>query len=46
MVMGELEQETEILVIGSGPGGDAAAFRAAELFLGSATHILFKKIKS
>jgi dihydrolipoamide dehydrogenase len=29
--MGELEQETEILVIGSGPGGYAAAFRAADL---------------
>jgi len=31
MVMGELEQETEVLVIGSGPGGYAAAFRAADL---------------
>ncbi len=31
MVMGELEQETELLVIGSGPGGYAAAFRAADL---------------
>jgi dihydrolipoyl dehydrogenase len=31
MVMGELIQETEILVIGSGPGGYAAAFRAADL---------------
>jgi dihydrolipoamide dehydrogenase len=29
--MGELEQETEVLVIGSGPGGYAAAFRAADL---------------
>ncbi len=31
MVIGELEQETEILVIGGGPGGYAAAFRAADL---------------
>jgi dihydrolipoamide dehydrogenase len=31
--MGELEQETEVLVIGSGPGGYAAAFRAADLGL-------------
>lgn len=29
--MGELEQETDVLVIGSGPGGYAAAFRAADL---------------
>jgi dihydrolipoamide dehydrogenase len=29
--MGELVQETEVLVIGSGPGGYAAAFRAADL---------------
>ena len=33
MVMGELEQECEVLVIGSGPGGYAAAFRAADLGL-------------
>jgi dihydrolipoamide dehydrogenase len=33
MVMGELAQETELLVIGSGPGGYAAAFRAADLGL-------------
>ncbi|MBU2498806.1 MAG: dihydrolipoyl dehydrogenase, partial [Proteobacteria bacterium] len=33
MVMGELAQETEVLVIGSGPGGYAAAFRAADLGL-------------
>ncbi len=31
MVMGELLQDTEVLVIGSGPGGYAAAFRAADL---------------
>jgi dihydrolipoamide dehydrogenase len=31
--MGELEQESEVLVIGSGPGGYAAAFRAADLGL-------------
>ena len=31
MVMGELAQETDVLVIGSGPGGYAAAFRAADL---------------
>jgi len=31
MVMGELTQETELLVIGNGPGGYAAAFRAADL---------------
>jgi dihydrolipoamide dehydrogenase len=33
MVMGELEQETDLLVIGAGPGGYAAAFRAADLGL-------------
>jgi len=33
MVMGELTQEAELLVIGSGPGGYAAAFRAADLGL-------------
>jgi len=33
MVMGELGLETEVLVIGSGPGGYAAAFRAADLGL-------------
>ena len=33
MVMGELSQETDVLVIGSGPGGYAAAFRAADLGL-------------
>lgn len=31
MVMGELVQETDLLVIGAGPGGYAAAFRAADL---------------
>lgn len=31
MVMGELPVETEVLVIGGGPGGYAAAFRAADL---------------
>ncbi len=31
MVMGELEQEAEVLVVGAGPGGYAAAFRAADL---------------
>jgi dihydrolipoamide dehydrogenase len=31
--MGELELEAEVLVIGSGPGGYAAAFRAADLGL-------------
>lgn len=31
MVMGELMQETDVLVIGGGPGGYAAAFRAADL---------------
>ncbi len=31
MVMGELMQETELAVIGSGPAGYAAAFRAADL---------------
>jgi len=31
MVMGELSQEAEVLVVGSGPGGYAAAFRAADL---------------
>lgn len=31
MVVGEFTQETELLVIGGGPGGYSAAFRAAEL---------------
>jgi dihydrolipoamide dehydrogenase len=31
MVMGELSEDTELLVIGAGPGGYAAAFRAADL---------------
>ena len=33
MVMGELPIEAEVLVIGGGPGGYAAAFRAADLGL-------------
>lgn len=33
MVMGELTQETQVAVIGSGPGGYAAAFHAADLGL-------------
>ncbi len=33
MVMGELTQETDVLIIGGGPGGYAAAFRAADLGL-------------
>ena len=33
MVMGELVLEAEVLVIGSGPGGYSAAFRAADLGL-------------
>ena len=33
MVMGEIERETQVVVIGSGPGGYAAAFRAADLGL-------------
>jgi dihydrolipoamide dehydrogenase len=33
MVMGEIERETQIVVIGAGPGGYAAAFRAADLGL-------------
>jgi pyruvate/2-oxoglutarate dehydrogenase complex dihydrolipoamide dehydrogenase (E3) component len=43
MVKGELAQETVFLVIGSGPGGYAAAFRTAELFLGSAPLFYPKK---
>src|SRR5262245_43118494 len=31
MVMGEIERETQVAVIGAGPGGYAAAFRAADL---------------
>jgi dihydrolipoamide dehydrogenase len=31
MVVGEFTQETQLLVIGGGPGGYSAAFRAAEL---------------
>jgi pyruvate/2-oxoglutarate dehydrogenase complex dihydrolipoamide dehydrogenase (E3) component len=31
MVMGELPSEADVVVIGGGPGGYAAAFRAAEL---------------
>ncbi len=33
MVMGDMELTTELLIIGSGPGGYAAAFRAADLGL-------------
>lgn len=33
MVMGEFSQESEVVVIGGGPGGYAAAFRAADLGL-------------
>lgn len=33
MVMGELELKTQVLVVGGGPGGYAAAFRAADLGL-------------
>jgi dihydrolipoamide dehydrogenase len=33
MVMGEIERETDVVVIGGGPGGYAAAFRAADLGL-------------
>jgi dihydrolipoamide dehydrogenase len=33
MVMGDLTRETDVLVIGGGPGGYAAAFRAADLGL-------------
>lgn len=33
MVMGELTQEADLVVIGGGPGGYAAAFRAADLGL-------------
>ena len=33
MVMGELPVETDVLVVGGGPGGYAAAFRAADLGL-------------
>jgi dihydrolipoamide dehydrogenase len=33
MVMGEIERETQVLVIGAGPGGYAAAFRSADLGL-------------
>jgi dihydrolipoamide dehydrogenase len=33
MVMGEFTQEADLLVIGGGPGGYAAAFRAADLGL-------------
>ena len=33
MVMGEFTQETDVLVIGGGPGGYAAAFRCADLGL-------------
>lgn len=33
MVMGDLPRETEVLVVGGGPGGYAAAFRAADLDL-------------
>ena len=33
MVMGDVNMETQVLVIGAGPGGYAAAFRAADLGL-------------
>ncbi len=31
MVMGELTQKTDLLIVGGGPGGYAAAFRAADM---------------
>jgi dihydrolipoamide dehydrogenase len=31
MVMGEIDRDTQVVVIGAGPGGYAAAFRAADL---------------
>ncbi len=31
MVVGEFTQETDLLIIGGGPGGYSAAFRAAKL---------------
>jgi len=37
MVMGEQTLETQVVVIGGGPGGYAAAFRAADLGLNQAT---------
>ncbi|WP_457575145.1 dihydrolipoyl dehydrogenase [Desulfomarina sp.] len=33
MVMGDMQLETELLILGSGPGGYGAAFRAADLGL-------------
>ncbi|MGB3222745.1 MAG: FAD-dependent oxidoreductase, partial [Desulforhopalus sp.] len=33
MVMGDMEMNTDLLVIGAGPGGYGAAFRAADLGL-------------
>ena len=33
MVMGDMEMSTDLLVIGGGPGGYGAAFRAADLGL-------------
>ena len=33
MVVGEITQKTDLLIIGAGPGGYAAAFRAADLGL-------------
>ena len=33
MVMGEIDRETQMVVIGGGPGGYAAAFRGADLGL-------------
>ena len=33
MVMGDLQREAEVVVVGGGPGGYAAAFRAADLGL-------------
>jgi pyruvate/2-oxoglutarate dehydrogenase complex dihydrolipoamide dehydrogenase (E3) component len=45
MVVGQLTMETEIAVIGGGPGGYVAAINYPEVALGLPAHVFRKKSK-